>query len=58
MDGYTRYEIRQRIIAKGGDPDAPPSAFEQFIMKYLMPLGGLLFWAGFIFLVYSSLKAY
>jgi len=54
MDGYTRHEIRKKIIASGGDPDAPPSHRERIFFKYGMPILGVLFWAGLFFVLYKS----
>jgi len=55
MDGYTRAAIREELIAKGIDPDAPPWKYENAVLTTAAVIFSILFWGGLIWLGYHSI---
>lgn len=57
MDGYTRAEIREKLIRKGIEPDAPRDPRRDKRNDVLFHLAGILYWIILIGALIVGLRA-
>jgi len=55
MDGYTKAAIREAMIAKGKDPDAPPWKYENAVLTGAAVIFSIFLYGGLGWLIYHSI---